>query len=157
MEHRRGLEANDRLLFHNSNCNSPFKLELELGDHIIRNTDQVKFLGLWIDKKLQWTIHANTLVMKLKQNTNLLKIGNKFLNKASKKLVYYAHIYSHITYGILVRGNMIDTSTKNKIQKCMDICFNLITHLPPTPLNYNKRKYAKTRRVDSSWKHKAFL
>ena len=75
MEHRRGLEANDRLLFHNSNCNSPFKLELELGDHIIRNTDQVKFLGLWIDKKLQWTIHANTLVMKLKQNTNLLKIG----------------------------------------------------------------------------------
>ena len=85
-------------------------------------------------------MHANTLLMKLKQNTNLLKIGNKFLKKASKKLVYYAHIYSHITYGILVWGNMIDISTKNKIQKCMDICFNLITHLPNTPLNYKKEK-----------------
>ena len=134
------LDKTECLLFHNSYSNSPLKLELELGDHIIRNTHQVKFLGLWIDKKLQWSMHTNTLLMKLKQNINLLKIGNKFLNKASKKLVYYAHIYSHITYGILVWGNMIDISTNNKIQKCMDICFNLITHLPPTPLNYKKEK-----------------
>ena len=35
---------------------------------------------------------------------------------------------------------MIDKETKNKIQKCMDTCFNLITHLPPTPLNYKKEK-----------------
>ena len=35
---------------------------------------------------------------------------------------------------------MIDNVTKNKIQKCMDTCFNLITHLPPTPLNYKKEK-----------------
>ena len=68
------------------------------------------------------------------------KNRHKFLNKASKKLVYYAHINSHITYGILVWGNMIDNETKNKIQKCMDTCFNLITHLPPTPLNYKKEK-----------------
>ena len=61
-------------------------------------------------------MHTNTLLMKLKQNTNLLKMGNGFLNKASKKLVYYAHIYSHITYGILVWGNMIDTATNNKVQ-----------------------------------------
>ena len=134
------LDKTECLLFHNSNSNSPLKLELELGDHIIRNSDQVKFLGLWIDKKLQWSMHTNTLLMKLKQNTNLLKIGNKFLNKANKKLVYYAHIYSHITYGILVWGNMIDTATKNKVQKCMDICFNLTTHLRPTPFNYKKEK-----------------
>ena len=138
--HTINLEKTECLLFHNSNCNSSPTIKLELGDHTIRNSDQVKFLGIWIDKKLQWNIHTNTLLMKLKQNTNLLKIGNKFLNKASKKLVYYAHLNSHITYGILVWGNMIDKETKNKIQKCMDTCFNLITHLPPTPLNYKKEK-----------------
>ena len=137
------LEKTKCLLLHNSNCNSSPTIELELGDHTIRNSDQVKFLGIWIDKKLQWNIHTNTLLMKLKQNTNLLKIGNKFLNKASKKLVYYAHLNSHITYGILVWGNMIDKEIKNKIQKCMDTCFNLIAHLPPTPLNYKKEKIVR--------------
>ena len=85
-------------------------------------------------------MHTNTLLMKLKQNTNLLKVGNKFLNKASKKMVYYAHIYSDISYGTLVWGNMIDNTIKNKIHKCMYVCFNLITHQPPTQLNYKKEK-----------------
>ena len=78
--------------------------------------------------------------MKLKQNTNLLQVGNKFLNNDSKKLVYYAHIYSHIVYGILVWGNMIENTRRNKLQKCMDDCFKLITYQPPTPLNYKKEK-----------------
>ena len=132
------LDKTECLLFFNGNSNSPLKFELELGDYIIKCTDQVKFLCLWIDKKLQWTMHTNTLLMKLKQNTNLLKVGNKFLNKASKKLVYYANIYSHITYGILIWGNMIDSALKKNLQNCMDTCFNLITHLPPTSSIYKR-------------------
>ena len=132
------LDKTECLLFNKNNCNSPLNLELELGSNIIKCTDQVKFLGLWIHNKLQWTQHTNTLLMKLKQNTNFLKVGNKFLSKASKKLVYYAHIYSHPTYGIVIWGNMTDSVTKRKIQKCLDIYFNLITHLPPTSVNYKK-------------------
>ena len=96
------LNKTECVLFNNSNNNNVPTFELEIGDCRISNTDQVKFLGLWIDRKLQWTMHTNTLLLKLKQNTNLLKVGNKFLNKTSKKLVYYAHIYSHVSYGILV-------------------------------------------------------
>ena len=32
---------------------------------------------------------------------------------------------------------MIDTTTKTKIQKVMNKCFNLITHQKPTPENFN--------------------
>ena len=111
------LEKTECLLFHRNNSNIPLNLELELGTHTIKSTDQVKFLGLWIDTKLQWTQHTNTLLMKLKQNTNLLKVGNRFLSKSSKKLVYYAHIYSHLTYGLPIWGNMIDSGTKKKTIK----------------------------------------
>ena len=127
------LEKIECLLFHNSNCTNSPTIKLELGDHTIRSSDQVKFLGIWIDKKLYWNIHTNTLLMKLKQNTNLLKIGNKFLNKASKKLVYYAHLNSHITYGILVWGNMIDKETKNKIQNTEMYGYLFQSHYTLTP------------------------
>ena len=52
------LDKTECLLFNKNNCNSPLNLELELGTHTIKCTDQVKFLGLWIDNKLQWTLHT---------------------------------------------------------------------------------------------------
>ena len=78
--------------------------------------------------------------MKLKQNINMLKVGNKFLTKTSKKIFYYAHIYSHITYGLAIWGNMVESTIRNKIQKCMDICLNQITHQAPSMASYKKKK-----------------
>ena len=116
------------------------KLELVINGKELSSTNCTKFLGTWIDKKLQWKTHTSNLLMKIKQNINLLKVGNKFLNKSSKKIYYYAHIYSHIIYGLVIWGNMTDTTTLKKVQKCMDTCFNLITHNIPTTSNYKKEK-----------------
>ena len=82
----------------------------------------------------------STLMVKLKQNMHLLKLSNKFLTKETKKLIYYAHIFSHFTYGILISGNMINQCTMNKTQKILNSCFNLITGLAPTPNNFKKEK-----------------
>ena len=112
--------------------------EIDIGETRIKSTDSAKILGIWLDTKLSWKKHTNTLLMKIKQNTNLIQISNKFLNKYCKKNIYYAHIYSHITYGLSLWGNMVDTAIKTKIQKVMNKCFNLITHQNPTPENFNK-------------------
>ena len=134
------LDKTECILFSANTNNIQSHIDLELGDHKLTNTPYVKFLGVWLDQNLQWNKHLSTLIMKIKKNTNLLQIGNKFLNKDSKKLVYYAHIYSHIIYGFVVWDNMIDQTQKNKIQKCMDKCFQLITSQSPTTLNYKKEK-----------------
>ena len=115
------------------------ELTLDIGTYKLHSSETVKFLGVWIDKKLTWNKHLSTVV-KLKQNLHLLKLSNKFLNKETKKLIYYAHIYSHLTYGILIWGNMISQSTINKIQKIMNTCFKLITGLTPTSENFKKEK-----------------
>ena len=134
------VNKNECILFNHSNKSSSYKFELELNNIKLQSSEHTKILGLWIDQTLSWRIHTSNLLMKIKQNIHLLKIGNKFLTKSSKKLVYYAHIYSHICYGLVIWGNMLDNTTKKKIQKSMDTCFNLITHLKPSKENYKKER-----------------
>ena len=100
------------------------KFSINIGNITITNTDNAKFLGLWLDQNLTFRKHTNILIIKLKQNTNLLKVSNKFLTKTCKKIIYFAHIQSHICYGLSIWGNLIDNMTKTKIQKCMDKCLN---------------------------------
>ena len=113
---------------------------IDIENIIIPSTDNAKFLGLWLDNKLSCRKHTNTLMIKIKQNTNLLKISNKFFTKACKKIIYFAHIQNHICYGLSIWGNLVDNITKYKIQKCMDICFKLITHTTPSKEYYKHEK-----------------
>ena len=75
---------------------------LELDNMQVKSEEYTKFLGLWIDKCLNWNKHVNTITIKLKQNTNMLRVGNKFLTKHTKKLIYHSHILSHLTNGLLL-------------------------------------------------------
>ena len=122
------LSINKTECIYFNNKKSPDIFEINIGETVIKSTNSAKILGIWLDNKLSWKKHTNTLLMKIKENTNLLQIGNKFLNKHCKKNIYYAHIYTHITYGLSLWGNMVDTITKTKIQKVRNKCFNLITH-----------------------------
>ena len=84
-------------------------------------------------------------MMKLKQNMHLLRLSNKFLSKDTKKLIYYAHIFSHINYGILIWGNMIRQDTFTKLQKIMNKCFKLITGQEPTPMNFKSERMLRLK------------
>ena len=42
--------------------------DIEIGGEIIRHSESTKFLGLWIDDKLNWNKHCNILMTKLKRN-----------------------------------------------------------------------------------------
>ena len=122
------------------NQSKPQKVTLEIGTYRLHSSELAKFLGVWIDNKLNWNKHINTLIAKLKQNLQLLKMSNKFLSKTTKKLMYYAHMYSHITYGILIWGNMINQNSLKRIQKIMNTGFHLITGLIPSPDNFKKEE-----------------
>ena len=120
---------------------------INIGDTTKTSTENAKFLGLWLDHKLTCRKHTNTLMIKIKQNTNLLKVSNKFFTKACKKIIYFAHIQSHICYGLSIWGNLIDNTTKAKIQKCMDTCFKLVTHTSPNKDNYKNEKILNLKKL----------
>ena len=116
------------------------ELSSRIGTFTITTVSCVKFLGLWLDSRLQWRKHITTLLIKLKQNTNMLKQSNKFLDKYTKKQIYHAHILSHLKYGLLFWGSAIDDATHKKIQKVLDYCFTLCTGLQPSVVNLKAEK-----------------
>ena len=67
-------------------------------------------------------------------------MSNKFLTKPTKKLIYYAHMYSHITYGLLLWGNMANQNSVKRIQKIINTGFTLITGLSPNLGNFKKER-----------------
>ena len=92
----------------------------------IKCVENNKFLGVWVDNKLNWHTHVNKLTLKLKRNIHLLRTGRNMLDVSTKRILYFAHIQSHLCYGISLWGNMISKTTINKLQKIQDRCIALI-------------------------------
>ena len=97
----------------------------------------MKFLGVWIDNGLTWNHHLSELFFKLKRNCNLLKLGKNLLNTHAKKNVYYAQIFSHISYCMIIWAKMIKPSNLQKLQKIQNKCFKLSTRQEGTIQNFH--------------------
>ena len=113
------------------------EIHLEIDGIEISSTNNTKFLGLWLDSHLNWSLHLSKLFTKLKRNKALLRLGKNVLSEKARKLVYYSHINSHIQYGLLLWGNNINNEQLNKLQKIQTECLQLIVPLNKTG-NLNK-------------------
>ena len=92
----------------------------------LQKVSSTKFLGLNIDDKLDWTDHYNKLLCKLKRNLQMLRTGKNLLSQHAKKLLYYGHIYSHMSYCISTWGPMISDQKIAKLQNIQDKCIDLL-------------------------------
>ena len=85
-----------------------------------------KFLGVWIDHKLNWRKHVNMVILKVKHNINLIRQGHKFLDIRSKCIIYFVHIHSHINYCLSVWGNMVNQQQLVRLDKLLTKCKQLV-------------------------------
>ena len=90
----------------------------------ITESESTKFLGLWMNKNLNWKKHTSILINKIKRNTILNKNTKNMFD--TLKLIYYTHIHSHITYGLNIWGGMVTEEVLNKIQKVQNYCMSMI-------------------------------
>ena len=56
----------------------------------------------------------------------MLRLSKKFLNAQSLKMVYHAHLDSHINYGLLIWGNNASKEQLTKLQRIQTECLNNI-------------------------------
>ena len=88
------------------------ELEIHIDDKTVNST---KFLGVILDDKLSWKNHYDQLKSKINRNYALLCRSKKFLYVHGMKVPNYAQIYSHLSYCIVLWGNMLSVELRRKL------------------------------------------
>ena len=104
------------------------KIEININGVDIPQISCTKFLGVWIDDKLTWQIHANKILQKIIRNQHLMRLSQNVLNTHTLKMLYYAQIFSHVNYGIGIWGNLANKQSIQKLQKIQNRCLGYILH-----------------------------
>ena len=114
------------LLFHNKNKYIPEAFDkIEINNMLIKREQSVKYIGLIVDEKLNWGPHVEALCKSLVRYFGIFKQIRPFVCKSISRQLYYAFIYSRISYAIEVYG----TCSKNNMSKIQTIQNGLIKML----------------------------
>ena len=89
--------------------------EINVGNIMIKNSKTVKVLGLLLDETLSWDDHCEDLCKKLSKSKYLLLASKHMMPIDVRKIFYYSHFYSHLTYGIGIWGSMAKQKKLNAI------------------------------------------
>ena len=84
--------------------------------------DSTKFLGVYLDSSLNWNLHTSSLISNLISNRYMLQITKTFMPERAKRLLYYAHILSHINCAHITWGPMCSQQAKDQIYQIQKDC-----------------------------------
>ena len=118
----------------------PPDLNLIIGNSLIERTNVQKFLGIYIDDKINFGEHSKKLSAQLARSVGVIRRMKLFLPQAVLKQLFYAFIYSKFTYGIVCYG----LTYQNKLQKVKNLInksLKLVLHLHYQPNFLRKKKY----------------
>lgn len=76
----------------------------------------------------------------------LLQVGTRFLDTNSKKILYYAQMYGHLSCGLPIWGNMVNATKLESLQRLQNKCMRKIdineNHVTDT---YKKHKILRIK------------
>ena len=113
--------------------NNQVDIEITLGGVTIPRVHTTKFLGVWLDDKLNWSTHVAVVRKKLQSRQRLLARSKNFLNTHCLRMLYFAQIQSVLSYGIVVWGTLIKECDLNTLQKIQNKCLCCIVQKESIP------------------------
>ena len=80
-------------------------LQIQHNHKFMSNVTQTKFLGLMLDDTLTWSHHTDLLIKKMSSISYALRQVKHTLPLETLKVIYFAHVHSIISYGVIFWGN----------------------------------------------------
>lgn len=78
----------------------------------VKGTNNIKYLGIYIDCHLRWDVHINYVVKKLRKLVYMFKYIREILNTNNLIILYKSLVESHLTYGIIGWGGILNVHLK---------------------------------------------
>ena len=100
---------------------------LLIGNETINEVPSVKFLGLYLDRNLEWTEHFKILHRKLGRANYLLNSVKNIIPKKIMRTLYHSLFYSHMMYGLFLWGPSMLSCNKNKLFKAQKKAIRIIS------------------------------
>ena len=92
----------------------------------ISKSDSVKYLGVWINHRLNWSAHIHALSLQLAKHCSLLYHIHDFVPQYTLLMLYCSFVYSCVNYGITTWGTAYQ-SKKHEIEVKMKNIVRTIT------------------------------
>ena len=99
--------------------------QLKVNYAVIKEVDEIKFLGILLDKKLSFEPHVNYLCKKLCCCIGSMKRMRNFIPEKLKIDLYHTLFESHLSYGIFVWGG-IGIAKINKLFTVQKRCIRML-------------------------------
>ncbi len=109
-------------------------LPLQINNHTIGRERYVKYLGVYIDDKLEWTEHITHVTKKVSSLTGILYRTKTALPYKCKKDIYFALVHSVLTYCVEAYGNVVKSKLGPLVVKCNRLLRLLQSKPRRTPL-----------------------
>jgi hypothetical protein len=77
----------------------------------------IKFLGIQIDKNLNWKSHVEYILPKLSSAIFVIGSLSYFMSTKTLRMVYFSYFHSILKYRIIFWGNSTNNSAVFKLQK----------------------------------------
>jgi hypothetical protein len=92
------------IIFHSTHSKVPDTLDIKINGQALTRATQTDFLGLTVTDTLSWKPQVTKICSKLSSTCFLLKKLSKLCPFDILMSIYYAHIQSHVTHGIIFWG-----------------------------------------------------
>ena len=105
-----------------------------------------RFLGVYLDENMDWKYHSNQVYNKIQSNKQLLNISKNLMDLKTLIKIYYAHIHSHLNYGLIVWGSMLNKTLLNDRECLQKACIWLVNRTKkssPTNILFKRNKILK--------------
>ena len=84
-----------------------------MNQKVLKRNDFVKYLGVYIDEKLIWSIHSNKLSLQLAKHSATLYQIRDYVTPHTLNMLYYSFVYRGVNYGTIVWGK----ATQNQLHE----------------------------------------